>query len=168
MKTVHLSPFFDSQLGYEEFYTAKYMAKRGWDVTIVTTDVSNDNSIKYPDHIELDENGFKIIRLPCLTRYGSDFVIMKKFLKTFLPLQPDLVFMHGSRLPQYTQIAKMRKKNNFVLFVDHHDFFFPVHSMQPMKTNLRNLAAKIEYPKLSYKNKMLDKKASKCLNIKEL
>ena len=145
MRVVHLSPFFDMHLGYEEFYTAKYMSKKGWDVTILTTKVSNDNSIKYTKPAETTQYGFKIIRLPCLFRYGSDFVYMKQFRKTFCLLKPDLVYMHGNRLPQYKKIVKMRKKKKFVLFADHHDFFYPGHSMMPSRNSIRNLSARIEY-----------------------
>jgi len=145
MKVLHLSTFFDAHLGYEEFYTAKYMAKKGLDVTMLTTNVSNDNKIKYSEKYETHENGFKIIRLPCIFRYGSDFVFMKDFIKTFHRQKPDLVFMHGSRLPQYARVARLRKKDTFILFVDHHDFFFPGHSMQPMKKNIRSAFSKFEY-----------------------
>ena len=41
--------------------------------------------------------------------------------------------------------ARMRKRRKFILFVDHHDFFFPGHSMMPLKKNIRNIFARIEY-----------------------
>jgi len=145
MRVLHLSTFFDPHLGYEEFYTAKYMAKKGLDVTVLTTKVSNDNKIKYNEKYETHESGFKIIRLPCIFRYGSDFVFMKGFMKTFRQQKPDLVYMHGSRLPQYAKIAHLKKDDSFLLFVDHHDFFFPGHAMQPMSKNLRSVFAKLEY-----------------------
>jgi len=145
MRVLHLSTFFDPHLGYEEFYTAKYMVKKGLDVTVLTTNVSNDNKIKYNKKYETHESGFKIIRLPCIFRYGSDFVFMKGFMKTFRQQKPDLVFMHGSRLPHYARVARLRKKNTFLLFVDHHDFFFPGHSMEPIKKNIRSAFSKFEY-----------------------
>jgi len=145
MRVTVLSTFFDPDIGYEEFYTTKYMASRGWDVTMLTTDVSNDGKTVYSCGEEETPYGFRIVRLPCLFRYGSDFVFMRRFTRAFESSEPDLVFMHGSRLPQYLKAARRCSKNKRVLFVDHHDFFYPGHAMRPLVRSFRSLLARLEY-----------------------
>jgi glycosyltransferase involved in cell wall biosynthesis len=145
VRAVHLSPFFDMDIGYEEFYTAKYMARAGVDVTVLTCDRSNDGTRRYARGREKTKEGFEIRRLPLVFRYGSDFVLMRRFARAIRELKPDLVFMHGSRVPQYLGVARRKERDGYALFVDHHDFFFPGHSMMPEKKSMRNRIASLEY-----------------------
>lgn len=142
---VSLSSIFDPEIGYEDFYTAKYMAKLGHNVTVLTSDIGSDFQKVFPVGEALHPSGIRILRLPHSVKYGSDFIYTKGFKKTLKSLNPDLVYMHNARQLNYLAVSDLHKKMDFVFLADHHDFFFPGHSMRPLQKSFRNLFAQADY-----------------------
>jgi glycosyltransferase involved in cell wall biosynthesis len=124
LKILHISTFFEPELGYEEYCNAKEQAKQGHDVHVVCTNLRSDRTLKgknkyLPIGLEKISN-IIIYRLPCLPEIKSDFVIPFNFKKTLNKIKPDIIHAHTST--QFTSwlAVKFANKTNIPIVVDLH------------------------------------------------
>lgn len=129
MKIIHLLPTFNINKKYQEFYLAKYQAKLGHEVYIIT---SKDNEHK-EELTNID--GFKIIRLPKIFGY-SDFVLCKSLKKVIKEIKPDIVHAHDLVQGFQVQGSFYKKYLNYKYIVDQHKY---------SKTVSKSLLLIIEY-----------------------
>ncbi|MFH1884608.1 MAG: glycosyltransferase family 4 protein [Planctomycetota bacterium] len=106
MRIVHVIDYFQPQIGYQEFYLAKFQQKMGHKVFIVTS----DRYSPYPHFKQTigaslgnrivgvgpsREAGLTVHRLRCLVEYGSTVVLLSGLGQTLRVLRPDIVHVHN-------------------------------------------------------------------------
>ena len=109
MKIVHVIPYFQPKLGYQEFYLAKEQQKMGHEVCVITS----DRYAPYPDFLRtvgkilgqryvgrgtFVEEGLKVVRLPLLFEIAST-VLLLGLRETLADFAPDVVHAHGATSP---------------------------------------------------------------------
>ena len=124
MKILHVTTFFEPELGYEEFHTAKEQAKDGHEVHVICTNLRSDRNLKgqkkyLPAKKETISN-INVHRLRCLPELKSEFVIPIGFKNTIRSISPYIIHAHTAT--QFTSWLAVRfsKKRNFPIMVDIH------------------------------------------------
>ena len=133
MRIVHIADFLSTHLGYQELLLAKWNAKHGHEVSIVT---SNRNP-PAPDYRASFEpilgprqmptgvtsySGLTIHRLPVFGEYRTR-IVMRGLSQTVIGLRPEAIFCHGTMSPTVVQAAQSASKLGVPLFVDNHMVF---------------------------------------------
>jgi glycosyltransferase involved in cell wall biosynthesis len=149
MKIVHVIGYFQPDLGYEEFYTAKNQAKDGHDVHVVCSDliVRIDKSTKRDRHVDVKyevRDGIHIHRLNSLELY-TDMVILQGLKNKLKELNPDVV--HAHTIVQFPSIISgfFCNRLGIKFFVDHHDFIFIGHALNPRHWSIKSFFKYIEF-----------------------
>jgi len=125
MKLVHVSPFYHPVIGGVEEVVkriAEYMAKKSWEVYVVTYNRLRKGSIGLlPKEEEI--NGVHIIRLkPTFTwSHGS---YSTELLESLAKLKPDIIHVHVWRHPHVFQVAKFKKRLGFKAILHPHAPFY--------------------------------------------
>jgi len=124
LKILHVTTFFEPELGYEEFHTAKEQAKDGHEVHVICTNLRSDRNLKgqkkyLPAKKEIISN-INVHRLRCLPELKAEFVIPIGFNNTLRSISPDIIHAHTAT--QFTSWLAVRfsKKRNFPIMVDIH------------------------------------------------
>jgi glycosyltransferase involved in cell wall biosynthesis len=136
MKIVHVIGYFQPELGYEEFYTAREQARMGHDVAVVTSDRifpfsdeiktalkgagMDSGTRKRPSGVS-ELEGIEVHRLPKVFEGLYDFVAVLGVKEALTKLAPDIVHAHET-IQGTPAIAAMHKKLGFKLVVDHHGY----------------------------------------------
>ena len=104
MNIVHVESFFHPDAGYQLNILAKYMAKKGHNVTIITGEIDKfpdfltsffgkDNIQKRDQEYQRKYN-VKIIRIPVIWYYSGRAFLSKAFFVALKECMPDIVFAH--------------------------------------------------------------------------
>lgn len=132
MRIIHLINYFQSKLGYQEFYLAKYQQKFGHKVLVVTA----DRYYPFPDYEQnyynllgdrfvgigrKREEGIEIARLPIFLEYKkSSQVILRGVLSVFREFKPDIVHCHTLLSPISLQAVLGKRRLGYKLIFDSH------------------------------------------------
>src|SRR3990167_3673584 len=126
MKIVHVTGYFQPELGYEEYYLALNQKELGHDVYVVTTDrVPKIPGVKLEGSRESEFKGVKIYRLPVLFEIKGFLIVtgVKKLLKE---IKPDVVHVHEPRQFISAMPAFYKDELKYKLIADQHDYdIFP-------------------------------------------
>mgnify|MGYP001296093459 CR=1 FL=1 len=130
MKIVHLTSYFQPQLGYQEYFLAREHIKLGHDVWVVTS----DRYFPFPDYDKTVKNilgkriigsknevfdSINVVRLKTLFEYSAR-VKLKNLKKTIREISPDIVICHGMSNFLSLEIITLKKKLGFKLVYDEH------------------------------------------------
>jgi len=142
LKILHVTTFFEPELGYEEFHTAKEQAKDGHEVHVICTNLRSDRNLrgqnKYlPAKKEIISN-INVHRLRCLPELKAEFVIPIGFNNTLRNISPDIIHAHTAT--QFTSWLAVRfsKKRKFPVMVD-------IHGLGWQKKEYLNLFEKFKF-----------------------
>ena len=104
MKIVHWDEMFHPSFGYQINLLAKFQAKQGHDVTVITSDriethptfatFGNNSKIEEGDRNYEKEYGVKIIRLPIFGHYSGRVLYKPGFIKAIKKEKPDVLMVH--------------------------------------------------------------------------
>ena len=125
MKIVHVTGYFDPNVGYEETYLSLNQKELGHEVYVITT----DRNPKIPGvkitELESEFEGVKIIRLPVI--FGiKDFLVVKGMKKILKEIKPDVVHVHEPRQFISAMPAFYKDELKYKLIADQHDYdIFP-------------------------------------------
>ena len=131
MKIVHIEDYFHPEAGYQINIVPKYMAKMGFVVTVITTEMDKipdtlNNFFGRDDIEEKDKSytakyGVKIIRLP-LRAFISGRAIFSytSLFRTIKNENPDIVYVHGNDTFTGMKYLLKRKKLGYPLVMDSH------------------------------------------------
>ena len=130
MRIVHIEDFFHPDAGYQVNILAKYFAKEGHEVFVVTAEMD-----KFPDDLtaffgkdnvaEADRKyekayGVKIIRIPVKKYISGRVVYDKKIFSTVDSLQPDVLYVHGNDTLIGIQYICKAKRLSYPIVTDSH------------------------------------------------
>ncbi len=125
MKIVHVTGYFDPDVGYEETYLSLNQRELGNEVYVITT----DRNPKIPGvkirELESEFRGVKIFRLPVV--FGiRDFLIVRGMKSILKKVKPDVVHVHEPRQFISAMPAFYKDEFNYKLVADQHDYdIFP-------------------------------------------
>ena len=114
---------------YQDNIITKYHRKRGYDVTIITSEWIYDNNgelKKDNRHEYINENDVKVIRLPIVGKdiFNRKFKRYKSLLTTLKSERPDILFVHGVAFRDIKTIVKYILTNlKCTVYVDNHADF---------------------------------------------
>jgi len=128
LRIAHFTPYFQPQLGYEEYCLPKKQRDAGNEVCIVTS----DRYFPFPDFEHsvgyvlgsrkvgsglFSEDGVMVHRLPCLFEWGAGILVygLKKVLRNFAP---DIVHAHQMLYPSSVLLAFIKSSVGYKLVVD--------------------------------------------------
>lgn len=125
-----LEDFFHPRAGYQINTLAPALVKRGYRVTIVTSELEkiprNLREFFGTDNISvLDEEfykatGVRIIRVPIITYYSGRSIYKSSIVKFIRSLKPDLFFLHGMDTYAGILFTLKSSKLGFPMVVDCH------------------------------------------------
>ena len=139
MKIVHVTGYFQPELGYEEYYLALNQKKLGHDVYIITSDrianlpnlkdslkeINSEYNTRFRPVGFSDVNGIKVYRLKTIFE-AKDFLIVKGIKKILKEINPDVVHTHEPRQFMTMLPALYKKRFGYKLITDQHDYdIFP-------------------------------------------
>jgi len=130
MKIVHIEDFFHPDAGYQLNILAKYLAKQGHDVTIITAEMDKvptfltsffgRDGIEQADMNYTNETGVKVIRLPLKTFISGRAIFKKSLFKTVEDLFPDVLYVHGNDTLTGMRYTLKRRNLKYPLVLDSH------------------------------------------------
>lgn len=136
MKIVHVIGYFQPELGYEEFYTAREQTRLGHDVAVITSDrifpfsdeiksalseTGMDTRTRRRPRGKSEFDGIQVHRLPKAFEGLYDFVTVLGMKDALTELKPDIVHAHET-IQGTPALAALHKKLGFKLVVDHHGY----------------------------------------------
>lgn len=138
MKIVHIIGYIQPEMGYEEHYTAKWQAKLGHDVHVVTSDriypfKGKSKKERYRGTGVFNHSGYTIHRLKTLLELPNELIFVQKLFKTIKDLTPDLLYIHEGRSPMQFLASYYAKRNNILYVADHHQY--KIDSLKYLKQN---------------------------------
>lgn len=146
MKIVHLVPNFNLDQKYQEFYLAKYHARLGHDVFVVTTNKKIKEISKYRI------NNFTVICLPKKFGY-SDFILAKHLKTTLKKINPDIVHAHDMTQGFQVQAAQYKKEIGYRFIIDQHRYSLDIRPSLLVRLEylfFRRLVANFAYKRADY------------------
>jgi glycosyltransferase involved in cell wall biosynthesis len=141
--------YFQPERGYEEYYSAINLAKKGHDVTVITSDrIAPFRGLSITDRKReigfTHLNGVNIIRLPSFELY-TDFIIMFGLLKTLIKKRPDIVHCHTTMQFPSLVTPILCKIFKIKCLIDCHEFNYLGFPLNPIKPGLKSWIVKLEY-----------------------
>jgi glycosyltransferase involved in cell wall biosynthesis len=132
MKIIHITNYFMPELGYQEYYLAKYHAEMGHEVHIITSDKAYP---KQSDYSVLNEiypkrklttgdfitENFIVHRLSSSVEFNMQ-LLLRGIIRKIDFISPDTIYMHGFTRFETLHISLWKKlsKKPFILVVDDH------------------------------------------------
>lgn len=136
MKILHISDYFSSKLGYQEFNLARCHSAVGHDVIVISSDryypfpnyensyqrILGDRIIKTKIRNEDRKFGYNLIRIKPIFEYAkSAFIIMPSLLPYLKKTDPDLIISHDLLSPSTFWACQYKRKHKQVrLILDTH------------------------------------------------
>lgn len=130
MKILHWDEMFHPTFGYQINLLAKFQAKAGHEVIIITSDqIENHPTFyKYGTNVDIrteDEKfsqqyGVKIIRLPIHGVVSGRVIYKPGFIKKILDEKPDVILCHTNDTLSAIKITRNYKKINLPVVFDNH------------------------------------------------
>jgi len=130
MRVVHIEDYFHPSAGYQVNVLAKYMAKQGHSVIVVTAEME-----KIPEHLKnffeienlkkldkeyLKETGVDILRLPLRGFISGRAIFKKNIFKIVDDLKPDILYVHGNDTLTAIRYILRLKKIKYPVVMDSH------------------------------------------------
>lgn len=132
MKIIHITNYYMPELGYQEYYLAKYHSGMGHEVHIITSDKAYPKQSDYlvfkdifPDRQlttgDFLTEDFTVHRLPSCVEFNMQLFLRGIIIK-IESISPDIVFMHGFTRFETIHISLWKKLSHksFILVVDDH------------------------------------------------
>lgn len=130
MKIVHLTNYFQPQLGYQEYFLAREHVKSGHEVWVVTSDryfpfPDYENTVKgvlgnrITGSREEKLSGINVIRLNVLFEFSARVKLIG-LKKVISKISPDVVICHGMAAINSLEVAGLKKHLGFKLIYDDH------------------------------------------------
>jgi glycosyltransferase involved in cell wall biosynthesis len=133
MKILHVISYFTPKRGGDVnvcYNISKFLARRGHDVTIITTDLEFD-----PSYVRsIEKEGVKVIAFSCVASCGLFLVTpsmgwwLKKNIHTY-----DVVHTHNFRSYQNNLVRYFAKKFNINYILQAHGSVLPIFQKQKLK-----------------------------------
>ncbi|MBN2336460.1 glycosyltransferase family 4 protein [Candidatus Bathyarchaeota archaeon] len=126
MRIAHVVPYFQPQLGFQEYYLAKEQTRLGHEVKVITSNryglpvrwVLGDKKLKTG---ESEEEGVRTQRLPIRFELGfSEDCVLSGLKESLRDYDPDIVHAHGVVTPTSVMTAAAKKELGFKLVADCH------------------------------------------------
>ena len=150
MRIAHVIGYFQPEFGYEEYFTAREQANMGYEVHVVCADrIARFEGMSQVQRLisrgTETVDGIQVHRLKTLFEPYGDMIFVKGLKKKLKEINPDVV--HGHTVTQLPSILAglWSKEIGYKYFVDHHDFFYYGHPLNPIERNLKQKVAKLEY-----------------------
>lgn len=124
MRITHVIDYFHTDVGYQEFYLAKFQADAGHTVHVVTSE-HRHHTVAHagPDEVEgarmLADRGVEVIRLPA-RQLGHDRAWVYGLEGALRATRPEAVHCHGPFCPTTVRVARTMSKASGSLLVDNH------------------------------------------------
>lgn len=132
MHIVHVISYFQTQIGYQEYYLAKVQQSEGHTVSIITSDrywPFPNYEISYKVILgerivgtgEFTEDSLRVIRLPVIFEFPP-LLMLKNLKSTLCDLSPDIIISHGLEFPVSWQVGRIKAKylERTILIIDSH------------------------------------------------
>lgn len=130
MRVINIEDFFHPNAGYQINILPKYMAQKGIDTYIITSEMESvpDNLTKFfgKDNIEVydkqyeEMTGVKIIRIPVKGFLSNRAIFTKELYEKVDELAPDIVYVHGNDTLVGMKYIWNQKKLKYALISDSH------------------------------------------------
>ena len=130
MRIVNVEDFFHPDAGYQINILAKYLAKFGHDVTIVTAEMEyipesltsffGKDDIERKDLDYTKQTKVNIIRLPLKGFISGRAVFTGELFDVIKRIQPDILFVHGNDTLTGMRILRKNKKLGVPIIFDSH------------------------------------------------
>jgi len=132
MRILHVQPYFQPKLGYQETYLTRKQTQAGHEVLMITSDryfpYSNYESTFGPilgNRIvgtgKFEEEGVNVHRLPVHFELSSSGVLVLKGLeRACADFQPDAVLCHGALTITAWRMARIKKRLGAAMIFDNH------------------------------------------------
>jgi len=159
LKIVHICPYFQPELGYEEYYTAYFQSKMGHDVYVITSDRlfpfrniekmlkqagAKNTSRKRKKGFQVID-GIKVYRQPIIIESLYDFVLIKGLKKVLNKIKPDIIQGHTPNHGAASQGAYIKDSIDVPFILDSHDCIFQGHVLERKTKSWKDVVAKIDY-----------------------
>ena len=108
---------------YQENTLAKYHARQGHDVSVISSQWVYDThgNIKIIEQKQYDYEGIHMYRIPLLWgNIDSKLRVYKELKATLERVKPEVIFCHGFHFLNVRVVAKYVHKHNVRLYVDNH------------------------------------------------
>lgn len=132
MKIVHITNYLMPELGYQEYYLAKYQANFGHEVHVITSNKAypkqSDYSVfkdVYPKRdLQVESfnyENFTVHRLKSICEFNIQLLLLG-ILDSIRSISPDVIYMHGFTRFETLHIAiwKRLSRKQFILIIDDH------------------------------------------------
>ncbi len=134
MKILQVIPFFSPKFGGSvtvPFELSKELAKRGHQITLITTDFRFDQ--EYAGLLEV--YGIKVIKFPCILNFGLFLYSprINQWLKKNIT-QFDVIHLHNFRSYQNSCVVNQAIKNNIPYILQAHGSITPLFQKRRLKT----------------------------------
>lgn len=132
MKILHicLGCFYIDNFSYQENMIPKFHKKMGYDVEILASTLSFDNSgnaCNVEDKVYVNEYGIKVTRLPYKrgipSKIGKFFRLYEGVDKKLELIKPDILFIHGCQFCDIKYVVNYAKNHKVKIYVDNHADF---------------------------------------------
>ena len=147
MKIVHWDEMFHPSFGYQINLLAKFQAKQGHDVTVISSQkieshptfsaFGNNENIQEGDRKYEKEYKVKVIRLPIFGHYSGRVLYKPGFIKAIKKEKPDVLMVHTNDTLSAMIITLLYKYINVPMVFDNHML------EMASKNRLRNLFQKV-------------------------
>lgn len=133
MRIVHVADFVSEKLGYQEFLLAKWNARHGHDVHLVTSNL-NPPAPNYAESFEpllgprevaagsYIVQGVEMCRLPARAEWRSR-IVLRGLPGAVQARDPDIVFVHGTMSPTAMTMARYSRRTGTPVVMDNHMVF---------------------------------------------
>lgn len=130
MNIVHIEDFFHPDAGYQVNILAKFMARQGHEVTVITGELDKipdtltaffrKENIEAADAVYTEKTGVKIIRIPLIGYVSGRVIFSRKIYKVVRNLNPDILYVHGNDTLSGMCFSKKLKSLECPLVMDNH------------------------------------------------
>lgn len=130
MRVVNIEDFFHPNAGYQINILSKYMANKGIETYIVTSDMErvpeNLTSFFGKDNIDFYDKeyerttGVKVIRVPVWRFVSSRAIFKKELFRIVDELSPDILYVHGNDTFVGMRYIWKQQKLKYALITDSH------------------------------------------------
>jgi len=118
MRILHLVTFFDSSLGYAEYYLARKQLELGFDVKVVCSRYQIRSRVLMPSGLML-EDGIPVIRLKIAYVFRGNVLFnpfeLANIIKEF---SPDIVHCHGLLSPLAQEALLLKRSHRYKVVGD--------------------------------------------------
>ncbi len=124
MRICHVIDYFHTDVGYQEYFLAREMARAGHAVRVVSSPFRQHTvAVAGPDEeagaAELVEAGVEVVRLPG-RQLGHDRAWLRGLVAAVIEHRPDVVHVHGPFCPTTVRTVRACSRRGIPVLVDNH------------------------------------------------